>query len=584
VTRPVAAVVVTHGSDPCLKRCLEALAPQVDELVVVANPPAPETDARTILNKRPLGFAANANRGIAETTARYVVVANPDTVPRGDAVEILASFAEEHSRAGIVGPQLLFPDGRWQPSRRRFPTVVGTLVRRTPLRRILHPQTRQVDHYILDDRPTEPDQADWMLAAFLLLRREMLEELGGFDAGYRLYGEDIDLCYRAAKAGWERWYIPRAIVTHEHQAVTDERFLTRRTMWHARGIMRFVRKHPERLLSRYPRASVFATTRAMQTTRRSPIELPRGLNEAALREFLESVRVTDGPPEELRNYCRGDFWRFVRTFDLARDLQGRCLELGANPYFTTMLLREFANLELVLANYFGASSTGGPKNEAEESEQTVEYRDRKSGQMTETTFTSQLFNIEAGRFPYEDDSFDVVLFCEIIEHLTADPVAALREIKRVLRPGGVLVLTTPNVARLENVVKMIVGANLYDPYSGYGPYGRHNREYTKHDLKLLLTYLGFEVDYLESADVHHNMTPVGIDWKRPALPPELANSELLAQIKPLLQHRWADLGQYIFIRVRNSKPAGSKRPDFLFRSYPGDGLEPVSAAAARDVG
>ena len=68
-----------------------------------------------------------------------------------------------------------------------------------------------------------------MLAAFLLLRREMLDELDGFDAGYRLYGEDIDLCYRAAKAGWERWYVPEAIVTHAHAAVTDRTFLTRRT-------------------------------------------------------------------------------------------------------------------------------------------------------------------------------------------------------------------------------------------------------------------------------------------------------------------------------------------------------------------
>ena len=86
-----------------------------------------------------------------------------------------------------------------------------------------------------------------MLAAFLLLRRDMLVELGGFDPGFRLYGEDIDLCYRAAKAGWERWYVPEAVVTHAHAAVTDRRFLTRRTWWHWRGIGRFVRKHPERL-------------------------------------------------------------------------------------------------------------------------------------------------------------------------------------------------------------------------------------------------------------------------------------------------------------------------------------------------
>jgi N-acetylglucosaminyl-diphospho-decaprenol L-rhamnosyltransferase len=247
VSRGVDAVVVTHGPDPELGRCLEALAPQVDELVVVANPPAPKVRARLIVNERPLGFAANANQGIAATKAPFIVVANPDTVPRPDAVDTLLTFAESHPRAGIVGPQLVFPDGRWQPSRRRFPTVGGTLVRRTPLRALLKPQTRQREHYLLEDRPTEPAPADWMLAAFLLLRREMLDELDGFDPGFRLYGEDIDLCYRAARAGWERWYVPQSVVSHAHAAVTDRRFLTRRTLWHWRSIARFVRKHPERL-------------------------------------------------------------------------------------------------------------------------------------------------------------------------------------------------------------------------------------------------------------------------------------------------------------------------------------------------
>ena len=178
-----------------------------------------------------------------------MLVANPDTEPRADAIQRMKKFAEVHPRAGVIGPLMLFPDGRWQPSRRSFPTVSGTIVRRTPLRGILRPETRQIDHYLLEDRPLEPVQADWMLAAFLLLRREMLDELGGFDAGFRLYGEDIDLCYRAAKAGWERWYVPQAVVVHAHDAVTDRRLLTRRTLWHWRGIMRFVRKHPERLKS-----------------------------------------------------------------------------------------------------------------------------------------------------------------------------------------------------------------------------------------------------------------------------------------------------------------------------------------------
>ena len=137
-----------------------------------------------------------------------------------------------------------------RPSRRRFPTLLGTLVRRTPLRLLFPPLERQRDHYHLDERPAEPVQADWMLGGSLLLRRKMLDELGGYDPGFRMYGEEIDLCYRAAKAGWERWYVPQAVVRHRWDALTDRKLLTRRTLWHWRSVLRFVRKHPERLLSR----------------------------------------------------------------------------------------------------------------------------------------------------------------------------------------------------------------------------------------------------------------------------------------------------------------------------------------------
>jgi len=197
-------------------------------------------------NERPLGYAANVNRGVGLTSAELVVAANPDTVAAPGAVEALRAFMEERPRCGIAGPQMRFPDGTPQPSRRRFPTVTGTIVRRTPLRRWV----RQEHHLHLDeDQPTEPVETDWMLGGFLMLRRSMLEELGGFDEAFRLYGEDIDLQYRAMQAGWERWYVPDAVVRHEHQALTDRRWLNRRTVWHWRGILRFVRKHPERLRS-----------------------------------------------------------------------------------------------------------------------------------------------------------------------------------------------------------------------------------------------------------------------------------------------------------------------------------------------
>jgi N-acetylglucosaminyl-diphospho-decaprenol L-rhamnosyltransferase len=241
----VSAIVVSHGHPRELELSLPALRPQVDELVVIANiPGSVPAGVEAVDNERPLGFAANVNKGVALTTGEFVVSANPDAVPREGAVASLRAFMEVHPACGIAGPQMVFPDGSPQPSRRRFPTVTGTIVRRTPLRLVV-PQRH---HFHLDEAaPSEPVAADWMLGGFLMLRRQMLAELGGFDEGFRLYGEDIDLAYRAAQAGWERWYVPQAVVQHEHKAVTDRRWLTRQTLWHWAGIARFVRKHPERL-------------------------------------------------------------------------------------------------------------------------------------------------------------------------------------------------------------------------------------------------------------------------------------------------------------------------------------------------
>ena len=250
----VSAVVVSHAHAAELERSLPALAPQVDELLVIANIPGSvpaelPLGTRVHENEKPLTFAANANLGAELTQHELVLIANPDAIPSPGAIETLREFLEAHPRAGVAGPRMLYPDGSWQASRRSFPTVGATLIRRTPLRLLFPPQRWQRRHYLLDERPDEPVQTDTMLGAFLLLRREMLDEIGGWDSGYRMYVEDIDLNYRAAKAGWERWYVPAAIVHHEYAAVIDKRFLTRHTLWHARAMLRFLRKHPERLLA-----------------------------------------------------------------------------------------------------------------------------------------------------------------------------------------------------------------------------------------------------------------------------------------------------------------------------------------------
>jgi GT2 family glycosyltransferase len=250
----VSAVVVSHGHATELTRSLPALTPQVDELLVIANIPGslprmlPE-GVRVLENAVPHSFAANANLGAAATEHELVLIANPDAVPEQGAVATLRRFMEDHPQCGVAGPQMRYADGTWQASRRSFPTVGATIVRRTPLRLLFRPQRWQRRHYLLDERPQEPVPADTMLGAFILLRRTMLDEIGGWDPGFRMYCEDIDLNYRASRAGWERWYVPEAVVTHEYAAVIDKRFLTRHTLWHARAMLRFLRKHPERLLA-----------------------------------------------------------------------------------------------------------------------------------------------------------------------------------------------------------------------------------------------------------------------------------------------------------------------------------------------
>lgn len=283
---------------------------------------------------------------------------------------------------------------------------------------------------------------------------------------------------------------------------------------------------------------------------RPPLPVPHEVGEDDLRSFLESVSVEGSPREELRHYCRQDFRRFVHTWGLVSERSGRCLELGANPYFTTMLLREFTDFELTLANYFGPAHSD-PVVE------TVTYTERGSGAKRSVEFVSRHFNMEEDEFPFADGTFDLVLFCEIIEHLLQDPLHALREIGRVLRPDGALVLTTPNVGRLENVTRLLAGVNVHDQYSGHGPYGRHNREYTRQELELLLRHAGFDIESLVSADVYPNRAAEFADWR---------------PLVPTLLRREYDLGQYLFAGARKSGPGAATRPDSLFRSFPQEAL------------
>jgi hypothetical protein len=109
-------------------------------------------------------------------------------------------------------------------------------------------------------------------------------------------------------------------------------------------------------------------------------------------------------------------------------------------------------------------------------------------------------NIERESFPFLDGRFQLVLLCEVLEHLVRDPMAVLTETNRVLAPGGLFLITTPNVARAAAIGPIRRGdiPYVWSPYSQYGVYGRHNREYSPLEIKQLFAAAGFETVRLET--------------------------------------------------------------------------------------
>ncbi len=283
-----------------------------------------------------------------------------------------------------------------------------------------------------------------------------------------------------------------------------------------------------------------------------PVPVPEGTSLPELEKSFRSWSVNSEPVGHLDGYVDDSIWRFVHTWGMVRDRAGRCLELGANPYFTTYLLDRYTGLDLTLANYYGRRG---------DTTDTVSFVPPGETDRVKVARTSQMFNIEEDDFPFEAGSFDVVLFCEIVEHLLMDPLAVLRQVHRVLKPGGALVLTTPNVSRLDNVFEMINGDNIYDPYSGFGPYGRHNREYNRYELRRLLEFAGFEVEDSFSADGHA------------ADPRRYPSYE---DVAPLVRFRSQDLGHYLFVRARPVRQPRQHFPSFLYRSDPAGNIVPFS--------
>lgn len=204
-----------------------------------------------------------------------------------------------------------------------------------------------------------------------------------------------------------------------------------------------------------------------------------------LKDYLSNSIVNPEAKEELLGYVNDAFYRILYTSRLIPDVntKGRLLEIGANPYFLTLLIKKFKSYDISLINYFG--------DNCEIDTQVIETTKYKEKHI----FNFKNINVEKEKLPYSDESFDIVLFCEIIEHLTENPIFVLYNIYRVLKKKGILILSTPNVYRYENIKKNLFDRkrSIYDPYSAYGIYGRHNREYSLFEIEDILEKTGFKI-------------------------------------------------------------------------------------------
>jgi len=160
-----------------------------------------------------LGFAKGNNRGIAEAHGEYLLLLNADTVVRGDALAVLVSTLQEHPDAGMVGPRLLNADGTTQSSRRRIPTLPVLFLESTWLQG-LAPRRQLARFYVEDVADDKVQLVDWLTGAAMLIRREVLDDVGGLDEGFFMYSEELDWCHRIGDAGWKIIYTPAAQIVH----------------------------------------------------------------------------------------------------------------------------------------------------------------------------------------------------------------------------------------------------------------------------------------------------------------------------------------------------------------------------------
>lgn len=220
-------LIVSWNVRELLHTCLRSLPltdPQVEIIVVdsASDDGTPQLVAaeypsvHLIASTENLGYSRGNNLGLRQARGDYLLVLNPDTEIVGEALNEMCTYLDAHPTVGALGPQLVYADGAPQSTRRRFPTPLTAFFESTWLQ-ALAPRS-VLDRYYARDLPADqPVEVDWIVGAALLLRRAAYEQVGGFDEGFFMYSEELDLCRRLRAAGWQVVHFPAARIIH-HEA------------------------------------------------------------------------------------------------------------------------------------------------------------------------------------------------------------------------------------------------------------------------------------------------------------------------------------------------------------------------------
>jgi GT2 family glycosyltransferase len=256
----LAIVILNYRRPDLLADCLTSIyaAPVRCELDlwVVDNASGDESAAlvrrdfpqvRLIVSPANVGFSRGNNLALREIMAAggadYILLLNNDTSVPSGALDHLVDYLEAHSAVGAVGPMLLLPDGSLDMAcRRSFPTPLVSFYRMSGLAR-LFPRSPRFGRYNLTYLdPMQESEVDALVGACMLLRAQVVAEVGLLDEQFFMYGEDLDWCYRIKQYGWRIVYYPHVIVYHHKRAASTRRAIPSiRAFYDAMRI--FHRKH-----------------------------------------------------------------------------------------------------------------------------------------------------------------------------------------------------------------------------------------------------------------------------------------------------------------------------------------------------